>query len=395
MLGILNGLKWGARALLLAAEAATEAAKKPLQFSYGGQAVMEGVMMRGQYIAAIAARRPGKREIKAGLLAEGAPVSYVASVKWPGRKGASRVVTQGPRVLGPWATELDAVQHKGEIVIKEVPLNAALYRGRIARLPFVRGLVGLWDALVLGTSALMWSADVQLEEEEDIDLSLEGAAGLGLVVVSLAMGIGLFFVLPAAGSAAVKSISGLDSKLMADLIEGVIKLGMLVGYIWVIGRMEDVKRLFGYHGAEHKTINAYEDGAELTPDVVTTYPIQHPRCGTAFLLTLVVLSVLIHIITGRPDGLLMLLASRVLLIFPIAGIAYETIRFTAKHLENPIIQQVIKPNLALQNLTTREPDYGMLEVGIASLERVLAGERAGVPLAKPVISELPAAQSGD
>jgi len=319
------------------------AEQKPMQFSYGGQAVIEGVMMRGQYVAAIAVRNP-----------------------------------------------------KGEIVVREVPLNAALYRGRIARWPFVRGLVMLWDALGLGTRALMWSADVALEEEEDVDFSLEGAAGMGLVVVSLAMGIGLFFVLPAAGSALVKDVTGLDSKLAADLVEGVIKLGMLTGYIWAIGHMNDVKRLFGYHGAEHKTINAYEAGAELTPEAVAAFPIEHPRCGTAFLLTLVVLSVLIHIITGRPDTVIGLLLSRIGLILPIAGVAYETIRFTAKHLDNPIIRWIIKPNLALQHLTTRQPDESMLEVGIAALERVLAAERAALePTEERIPAEVAAEPLGD
>ncbi len=324
------------------ARAQQEAASGQPAYWYGGQAIIEGVMMRGRYVAAIAVRNP-----------------------------------------------------KQNIVIKEVPLNAALYRGRAARLPFVRGLVLLWDSLVLGTSALMWSADVALEEEEDIDFSLEGAAGLGLVIFSLALGIGLFFVLPAAASAAVKSLTGLDSKLAADLIEGVIKLALLIGYIWAIGFMQDVKRLFGYHGAEHKTINAYEAGVDLTPDEVDRYPIQHPRCGTAFLLTLVVLSVLIHIVTGRPDSVPLLLLSRVALILPIAGIAYETIRFTAKHQKNPIIRQVVKPNLALQNLTTRQPDRGMLEVGIAALERVLASERAGTPIPEARITEAAVGEASD
>jgi uncharacterized protein YqhQ len=339
------GLKWGAAALLRASEAALNAEtspEKPREFFYGGQAVIEGVMMRGQYVAAIAVRNPQK-----------------------------------------------------DIVIKEVPLNAALYRGRIARLPFVRGLVMLWDALVLGTSALMWSADVALEEEEDVEFSFEGAAGFGLVIVSLGLGIGLFFVLPAAVSAGIKKLTGLDSKLAADLIEGVIKLGMLIGYIWLIGHMNDVKRLFGYHGAEHKTINAYEAGADLTPETVATYPIEHPRCGTAFLLTLVALSVTIHIITGRPDTLPLLLLSRIGLLFPIAGIAYETIRFTAKHLDSPIVQIIIKPNLALQHLTTREPDLTMIETGIAALERVLTAEREGVPVAEARVTETVAATPGD
>ena len=321
------------------------AEQKTPQFSYGGQAVIEGVMMRGQYVAAVAVRNPA-----------------------------------------------------GEIVLHEEPLNAMLYRGRMARLPFVRGLIMLWDALGLGTRALLWSSDVALDEEET-KVSFQGAAGAGLVVVSLAMGIGLFFVLPAAASAAVKRAAGLDSTLAADIIEGGIKLSLLIGYIWAIGHMKDVKRLFGYHGAEHKTINAYEAGAELTPESVAQHSIQHPRCGTAFLLTLVVLSVIIHAVTGRPGSVPMLLASRVLLIFPIAGVAYEFIRFTAKHLDNPIIKLIIKPNLMLQKLTTREPEPAMLEVAIAALERVLAAERAGqtVPAvaAEPNPGEVAAAPSAD
>lgn len=367
------------------------------EFFYGGQAVIEGVMMRGQYVAAVAVRRPQYRvqaeEVPAGSDGTG---PYVATVAVPARRGKTKlrhVLTNGVMLGDRVRLELDRENVFGEITVKEVPLNAALYRGRIARMPFVRGLVLLWDALGLGTRALMWAADVQLEEEEDVDFSLEGAAGTALVIVSLAMGIGLFFVLPAAVSAAVKAVTGLDSKLAADIIEGVIKLALLIGYIWAIGFMEDVKRLYGYHGAEHKTINAYEDGADLTPQVVATYPIQHPRCGTAFLLTLVVLSVAIHIFTGRPDSVIWLLVSRIALILPIAGIAYETIRFTAKHLENPIIRFIIRPNLALQNLTTRQPDTGMLEVGIAALERVLAAERAGVALSEARVTEVSASPS--
>ncbi|MBI5958561.1 MAG: DUF1385 domain-containing protein [Chloroflexi bacterium] len=342
-----SGLKWSAVALLRAAQDAleqdkTEQPPSSRPFFYGGQAVIEGVMMRGQYNAAIAVRHPS-----------------------------------------------------GAIVTKEVPLNAALYRGRMAKLPFVRGLVMLWDSLVLGTSALMWSADVALEEEEEVEFSLQGVAGYGLVIFSLAMGIGLFVAIPAAASAAFREVSGVDNRFVADAVEGAIKLGMLIGYIWLIGHMNDVKRLFGYHGAEHKTINAYEGGAELTPEAVKEFPIEHPRCGTAFLLTLVVLSVVIHMFTGRPDNVILLVLMRVGLIFPIAGLAYETIRFTAKHQDNPIIKVIVKPNLMLQHLTTREPDQKMIEVGIQSLKRVLAAEQAGVALKEAVVTGAPVSQATD
>jgi uncharacterized protein YqhQ len=340
-----RGIKWGATAFVWAMQQAMDERSeppKPLTFAYGGQAVIEGVMMRGQYVAAVAVRHPN-----------------------------------------------------GAIVTKEIPLKAALYRGRIARLPFVRGLIMLWDAMVLGMGALMWSADVALEEEEEEAFSFEGVAGIGVVLVAVGLMLGLFVVIPAAISDVIKDLTGLHSRFFADLIEGVVKLGILVGYVWLISHMNDVKRLFGYHGAEHKTINAYEAGAELTPETVATYPIQHPRCGTAFLLTVILISVLVHFVTGRPDNLILLLLMRLALIFPIAGIAYETIRFTSKHLDNPVIRLIIKPNLALQNLTTRQPDRGMLEVGIWALQRVLEAERAGVPIPETRVTQVALQPTGD
>ena len=152
-----------------------------------------------------------------------------------------------------------------------------------------------------------------------------------------------------------------------------IKLALLVGYIWAIGFMPDIKRLFGYHGAEHKTINAYEAGAELTPESVAKFPLEHARCGTAFLLTLVLLSILVFVLLG-PMPMLWRLLSRILLIPVLAGIAVEYIRWTANHLDNRLVQWMIKPNLALQKLTTREPDMKMLEVAIASFQAMRQAE---------------------
>ncbi|MCL4250878.1 MAG: DUF1385 domain-containing protein [Anaerolineae bacterium] len=303
------------------------------EFFYGGQAVIEGVMMRGAHKAAIAVRNP-----------------------------------------------------KGEIVVHEQPLNARLYRGRIPKTPFVRGLVGLWDALGLGTRALMWSADVAVSEEEE-EISFNGPIGFATLAVSLIFGIGLFFVAPTLGASAVGNWLNLTpadaatgaaatqwGHFLINVIEGVIRLALLVGYIWLIGRIPDVKRLFGYHGAEHKTINAYEAGAELTPEIVAQYPIEHPRCGTAFLLTVAVVSVLVFSLLGRPPVLLLIL-SRVLLIPVIAGIAYEIIRFTARNMHNPLVRMIVVPNLALQHLTTRDPDLTMIEVAITAFKRVLVSEQ--------------------
>ncbi len=190
-------------------------------------------------------------------------------------------------------------QPEGEIVIHEQPLNAALYRGRISRTPFVRGLVGLWDALGLGTRALMWAADVALGEEENV--SFNGPIGYGTLAISLLFGVGLFFLLPTAAASGLERLLNLEQQsFLVNLLEGAVRLLLVVGYIWLIGLMPDVKRLFGYHGAEHKTINAYEAGAELVPEVVAKYPIEHPRCGTAFLLTVAVVSVLVFSVLGRP-----------------------------------------------------------------------------------------------
>lgn len=283
--------------------------------SYGGQAVIEGVMMRGRNAFAIAMRAPD-----------------------------------------------------GNIVVHKEDL-AAVYRSRISKTPFLRGVILLWDALGLGMRALTLSANTQTGEDE----KLEGPALYITLGTSLAIGIGLFVLLPASiGGWAEHSLGW--ANLAHNLLEGLIRLVLLVGYIWAIGFMPDVKRLFGYHGAEHKTINAFESGAELTPEVVANYPIEHPRCGTAFMLTFVLISILVHSVLGDMS-FVWRLASRVLLIPVIAGIAVEYIRWTANHLDSPIVRFLIKPNLALQSLTTRQPDTSMLEVAIESFQTMRKAEQ--------------------
>ena len=283
--------------------------------TYGGQAVIEGVMMRGRKAFAIAMRAPD-----------------------------------------------------GNIVVHKEDL-ASVYRSKITKIPFLRGVILLWDALGLGMRALTLSANTQTGEDE----KLEGPALYITLGTSLAIGIGLFILLPAGvGGWAEHSLGW--SNLAHNLLEGLIRLVLLVGYIWAIGFMPDVKRLFGYHGAEHKTINAFESGADLTPDEVAKYPIEHPRCGTAFMLTFVLISVLAHAALGDLD-IFWRLASRVLLIPVIAGIAVEYIRWTANHLNSPLVRLLIKPNLALQSLTTREPDKSMLEVAIESFKTMRKAEQ--------------------
>lgn len=283
---------------------------------------------------------------------------------------------------------------KGEIVVHTEPLDPRIYGGGLNKIPFLRGLTLLWDALGLGIKSLMFSAEVALEEDEDDENPgsvFEGPMQWGTVIFSLSLSVGLFFVLPAFLAAQAEILFGIESSLFSNAIEGIIRLILLVGYIWLIGRLPDVRRLYGYHGAEHKTINAYEAGAELTPPSVARFPLEHPRCGTAFLLTVVVISILVFTLLP-PLSIPLRIASRVLLLPIVAGIAYEFIRFTAKHQENALIRLIIKPNLALQRLTTREPDESMLAVAIAAFEQVMAYERGQEPVsADPALTPAEAA----
>ena len=261
---------------------------------------------------------------------------------------------------------------EGQIVVHEQALNERLYRGRLIKTPFLRGLIGLWDALGLGTRALMWAADVALGEEEDVNFN--GPIGWATVVVSLLIGIGVFFLLPTTIASGLQQALDLYHRpVIVNIIEGVIQLSILIAYISIIGFLPDVKRIFRYHGAEHKTINAYEAGVELTPQSVSRFPIEHPRCGTAFLLTVVFVGVFFFSLLGRPP-FFTLVASRLILIPIIAGVSYEVLRFTARHRKNPFIRLLIIPNLALQHLTTRQPELAMIEVAIVAFQRVLVSE---------------------
>jgi len=290
-------------------------------FNYGGQAVLEGVMMRGSRALAVAVRDP-----------------------------------------------------EGQIVTHVEPVNQTLYNGPISRIPFVRGLTMLWDALGLGMRSLMFSANVAMGEGEKGE-AFSGPLAWGTLIFSLAFGIGLFFVLP------LVIVGFIDrwiaSSLLSNLAEGVIRLLFFIGYVWLIGLMPDIRRVFGYHGAEHKTINAYEAGAELTPSAVQRFTTLHPRCGTAFLLSVVVISILLFSLLGRPV-LWLRIASRIVLIPVIAGVAYEYIRFSARHLDKAWMRAIAAPNLAMQRLTTREPDGEMVEVAIMAFNCMMAAEKASV-----------------
>jgi uncharacterized protein YqhQ len=256
----------------------------------------------------------------------------------------------------------------------------------------------LWDALGIGMKALMFSADVAMPEDDDgakdkttpsmpvgspgetVDRQADDIFSqpmmIGAVALSLCFSVGLFIATPAA--IAEYFIQASEQHLLSNMLEGAVKLILLIGYIWGIGFVPDIKRVFSYHGAEHKTINAYEAGAELTPESVQKFPLEHPRCGTGFLLTVVLISIIIFTLIPLPDpfpatildNILIRVLSRVILIPVIAGIAYEFLRFTASHQDNGFIWAITRPNMALQRLTTREPDLDMLQVAITSFNRV-------------------------
>ena len=308
---------------------------KPAETSplYGGQAVIEGVMMRGRESFAVAVRNP-----------------------------------------------------QNEIILHTEPLPKKIYDSPVSRTPFLRGLTMLWDALGLGMKSLMFSAEVAeppptaegTETAEGTAVPLpprnpseifKEPAMIGTVILSLGLSIGLFIALPAFLAHLI--LSSAEDNLLSSLIEGVVRLIIFIGYVWGIGLLPDIQRVYGYHGAEHKTINAYEAGAELTPESVARFPLEHPRCGTGFLLTVVLISIVLFSLLP-PLGLLARVVSRIVLIPVIAGVSYEFLRFTARHQDKALVRAITKPNLAMQRLTTREPDHSMLEVAIAAFQQVRA-----------------------
>jgi uncharacterized protein YqhQ len=276
--------------------------------SYGGQAVIEGVMMRGAQVCAIAVRSPDQ-----------------------------------------------------SIVVEIEPLSG-IYRSRITKIPFLRGLIILWDTLVLGVHALTFSANMQAEEGEE----LEGGPMVLTVLISIAIGVGFFILLPASVAHFIGNVFHW-SPFGTNLFEGFIRVGLLIGYIWAIGFMPDIRRVFSYHCAEHKTIHAFEADAPLEIESITRFPCAHPRCGTAFLLTVAAFSILIFSILG-PLPLLYKLVSRILLVPILASLSYEYIRLSSKWIRYWWARPLFVPNLLLQRLTTREPEPSMVEVAIAAFK---------------------------
>ncbi|MGZ5325755.1 MAG: DUF1385 domain-containing protein, partial [Solirubrobacterales bacterium] len=285
----------------------------------GGQAVLEGVMMRGVSTWAVAVRNP-----------------------------------------------------EGEIEITSEPLVSWAKRARVLRWPVIRGVVALGESLKIGFRALAIAANAQLPEDEDGEKEEIGGFVWGLtIVLSLLLAVGLFFVIPVGATSLIKDQLG--SAFLFWLVEGVLRTGIFIGYILVISRLPDLRRVFEYHGAEHKTISCFEAGDELVPERAELYSRLHPRCGTSFLLIVMVLAIFVFAPIGLPAWYL-LLASRILGIPLIAGLSYEVIKWAGKNRRKRWVRALMWPGLMLQNLTTREPDAEQLEVAIQALEAVLAVE---------------------
>lgn len=285
--------------------------KKP---NVGGQAVIEGVMMRGKTHVAVAVRQPD-----------------------------------------------------GEISVDVRPVNSISDRYPILKKPFLRGVVSLVESLVMGMKALAYSAQVSGDEDEKLD-SKEMAL---TIAVSAGLAILLFIVIPTWSMRFLTSIT--QDHMALNLAEGVLRMAIFLAYIAAISSMNDIQRVFQYHGAEHKTIYTYEAGLPLKVENVRPFSTLHPRCGTNFLMIVMLISMFIFTFLGWPS-LLERIASRIILMPVIAGVSYELIRYAGAHTDNPLVRIAITPGLLLQKLTTRQPDDSQIEVAIASLKAVVPPE---------------------
>lgn len=281
--------------------------------TYGGQAVLEGVMIRGRRAACVAVRRPD-----------------------------------------------------GGITVTCLAIGA-LFGGRLRRAPLVRGVIVLVETLVLGARALTYSANVAAEAEgEEI-----GKPALAfMMALSLLLAIGLFFLLPLFATRPLESVGGPN---VASAAEGLVRLGIFLAYLYLIGRAPGIRRVFMYHGAEHMTVHAQERGSLLTVDQVRRYPAAHPRCGTAFLLVVMVVAIIVFVFAGR-EPLWWLVTSRIVLVPVIAAASYEVIRFSGRHEGHPLVRLLIAPSLALQALTTRAPQDDQIEVAIAAMNKTMEAD---------------------
>ncbi|HET9114944.1 MAG TPA: DUF1385 domain-containing protein [Gaiellaceae bacterium] len=297
----------------------------------GGQAVLEGVMMRGPGNWAVAVRKPS-----------------------------------------------------GEIAQVSRPIESPMARHLAFRLPVVRGVIALGESLAIGFRALAISANyAQQQEGEEGEGEVDTELSRGALIFAFAIAIGFAIMVFKVGPALLADLLPISNGTWFVVVEGLIRVSVFVAYLALISLLPDLRRVFQYHAAEHKAINAYEAGEPLEPEVAQRYSLIHPRCGTAFLLWVMVLAVFVFAFFGRPVWY-WLIATRILLLPVIAGLAYELIRFAGKHQGNRVLMTLLAPGLWLQRLTTREPTLDQLEVSIRALREVLDLEGAGTPDAQRV-----------
>ncbi len=298
----------------------------------GGQAVLEGVMMRGVCNWAVAVRKPVPEDLNAD---------------------------------GEVDPETGA---HGEIAVDVFALESWAKRRRVYRWPIIRGVVALAESMAIGFKALSIAANHMLPEDEK---EISGAVWFGTVVVALVFAVGLFFLVPVGLTSLIKD--QLDSSVLFWLVEGVIRTSIFLGYLALLSRLRDLRRVFEYHGAEHKTIACYEAGDELVPERATLYSRLHPRCGTSFLLIVMIVAIFVFAPIGLPAWYL-LLATRILGVPLIAGISFEVIKFAGRNRSRGWVRSLMWPGMQLQRLTTREPDREQLAVAIAAMQAVLDRE---------------------
>jgi uncharacterized protein YqhQ len=299
----------------------------------GGQAVLEGVMMRGIRTWAVAVRKPS------------------------------------PEQLATHREGLDPEEAaEGEVEVVVEPLQSLLRRHRVYRLPIIRGVIALGESLKIGFRALGISANAQLADEEE---EISSGMWAGTIFVSILLAVGLFFLIPVGLTSLIKD--QLDSSFLFWLVEGLIRTAIFLGYLLALSRLRDLRRVFEYHGAEHKTISCFEAGMPLTPQNAERFSRLHPRCGTTFLLLVMVVAIFVFAPIGLPAWYWLLL-TRIVGVPLIAGISFELIKLSGKHRRRRWVRAIMWPGIQLQYLTTREPDRSQLTVAIAALEAVLAAE---------------------
>lgn len=304
-----------------------------------------------------------------------------------------QAVIEGVMMKGAERFSVAVRKTSGEIRVKDFPIASGRARRALSKVPFVRGVVTMGVMLAIGYRALQYSADEAMEDAEaagrgDVPAAREKGARegsrlamAGALALALLLGIGLFFWLPLLAARGVAVLlPALSGRLAFNLVDGSFRVLAFVGYVLAISRMPDIRRIFQYHGAEHKVVNAYERKADLVPETVAGHSNLHPRCGTSFLLFVMVISVVVFSLIPHDSSLPMKALMRLLLLPAIAGISYETLRLSAKRAHSPVFRALVAPGMLLQRLTTREPDLSQIEVAIASFRRVAParGPEAGL-----------------